>query len=473
MKITITLIAVVLSFTLNAQLIQDQKIIYSNTQTFQDSVKMSGLTGSGTSLIIDENGVISKGSGGSGATSINDLSDGTTFGTQNVGLGSSTLSSLTSGGSNSALGYQTLQKNTTGDENTALGTGALYNNTTGAENTALGAWSLFNNTTGNYNTASGIYTLNHNTTGISNTASGTLALEKNTTGNYNTATGANALQSNTTGSYNTASGYKTLEKNTTGNDNTASGIQALYFNTTGQRNTASGAYALERNTTGISNTALGDVALRFNETGNYNIGIGAGAGDAITTGSNNTIIGDYPGTASLSNTLVIAAGSADRLKVDASGLYINGVPFNLNSAEIFLGNSSNQSVATAVTGEVTISNTGVTEVTGIDGNISIQGFKPIITQTGQTRTLSEGDEGSLIIATNVDFTTVTIPLNIFTLGTEIELLRKSATGTLSISAASGVTLNGASQGSESVTAQWGSVTIKLIGTNEWWAVGGI
>ena len=204
----------------------------------------------------------------------------------------------------------------------------------------------------------------------------------------------------------------------------------------------------------------------------YNIGIGAGAGNAITTGSNNTIIGDYAGTTSLSSTVVIAAGATERLKVDASGLYINGVSFNLNSAEIFLGNSSNQSVATAVTGEVTISNTGVTEVTGIDGNISIQGFKPIITQTGQTRTLSEGDEGSLIIATNVDFTTVTIPLNIFTLGTEIELLRKTV-GTLSISAASGVTLNGASQGSESVTAQWGSVTIKLIGTNEWWAVGGI
>ena len=179
---------------------------------------------------------------GGGATSINGLSDGTTFGTQNVGLGSGALS------------------------------------------------------------------LN--------------------TGSYNAASGSNALYSNTTGSYNTANGTATLYFNTAGNDNTASGIQALYFNTTGHRNTASGAYALERNTTGISNTALGDVALRFNDTGNYNIGIGAGAGDAITTGSNNTIIGDYTGSASLSDTVVIAAGSAERLKVDGSGLSINGVPFS-------------------------------------------------------------------------------------------------------------------------------------------------
>ena len=455
MKITITLIAVVLSFTLNAQLIQDQKIIYSNTQTFQDSVKMSGLTGSGTSLIIDENGVISKGSGGSGATSINGLSDGTTVGTMNVGLGSNALYS-----------------NTTGGYNTASGSNALYSNTTGSFNTANGTVTLYFNTTGSNNTALGYYTLQGNTTGSNNTASGAYALDQNTAGNNNTASGYGVLRYNT-GSNNTASGYNALERNTTGQLNTALGTQALAANTTGEGNTASGAYAFMVNTTGDFNTAFGYQSLNSSTTGDSNIGIGIGAGGGIVTGSNNTIIGGVAGTSALSSTVLIAAGTTERLKVDASGLSINGVPFNLNSAEIFLGNSSNQSVATAVTGEVTISNTGVTEVTGIDGNISIQGFKPIITQTGQTRTLSEGDEGSLIIATNVDFTTVTIPLNIFTLGTEIELLRKSATGTLSISAASGVTLNGASQGSESVTAQWGSVTIKLIGTNEWWAVGGI
>ena len=55
-----------------------------------------------------------------------------------------------------------------------------------------------------------------------------------------------------------------------------------------------------------------------------NIGIGYGAGDAITTGSNNTIIGDYAGSTTLADTVVIAAGTTERIKVDSNGLYVNG-----------------------------------------------------------------------------------------------------------------------------------------------------
>jgi len=222
-KIILILIAVGLSFALKAQMIQDQKIIYSNTQTFQDSIKMSGLSGSGTSLVIDENGVISKGSGGAGATSINGLSDGTTVGTSNVGLG----------------------------------TGALSNNT---------------------------------------------------------------------GSANTASGYNALYENTTGQENTALGYVALYENTTGYFNTALGVAALLKNIGGAINTAIGYSSLYNNISGNRNIGIGNAAGYAITTGSNNTIIGDYSGTTALSNTVVIAAGTTERLKITATSFSVNGVP---------------------------------------------------------------------------------------------------------------------------------------------------
>lgn len=182
--------------------------------------------------------IVALASGGGGATSINGLSDGTTSGSFNVGLGASALSSLTYGTSNSALGYQTLK-----------------NNTTGSENTASGAFALLQNTTGRENICTGSYTLNRNTTGDNNTALGTQSLRQNTTGDNNTASGNEALTSNTTGS--------------------------------------------------------------------YNIGIGRGAGDAITTGSNNTIIGDYAGTTSLSDTVVIAAGSTERLKVTATSFTIN------------------------------------------------------------------------------------------------------------------------------------------------------
>ena len=165
--------------------------------------------------------------------------------------------------------------------------------------------------------------------------------------------------------------------------------------------------------------------------------------------------------------------SAGIIRVGGAGR-ANQTP-NLDSAKIFLGNASNQSVATAVTGEVTISNTGVTEVTGIDGNISIQGFRPYSRETTTERTLSLTDAGTFISAENVGGTEVTIPTNAsvaFTQGTEIDFIQKTA-GTLRLTAASGVTLNGAVAGSVAVTAQWGGVTIKLIATNEWIAVGKI
>lgn len=165
--------------------------------------------------------------------------------------------------------------------------------------------------------------------------------------------------------------------------------------------------------------------------------------------------------------------SAGIIRVGGAGR-ANQTP-NLDSGKIFLGNASNQSVATAVTGEVTISNTGVTEVTGIDGNISIQGFRPYLRETTTERTLALTDAGTFISAENASGTEVTIPTNAtiaFTQGTEIDFIQKTA-GTLTLTAAAGVTLNGAVAGSVAVTAQWGGVTIKLIATNEWIAVGKI
>ena len=167
--------------------------------------------------------------------------------------------------------------------------------------------------------------------------------------------------------------------------------------------------------------------------------------------------------------------SAGIIRVGGAGR-ANQTP-NLDSAKIFLGNATNQSVATEVTGEVTISNTGVTEVTSIDGNISIQGFRPYSRETGTARTLSLTDAGTFISAENVGGTEVTIPTNAsveFTTGTEIDFIQKTE-GALSITGDTGVTLNGelASAGTVTVTAQWGGVTIKLIATNEWIAVGKI
>ena len=110
----------------------------------------------------------------------------------------------------------------------------------------------------------------------------------------------------------------------------------------------------------------------------------------------------------------------------------NATP-NLNSGKIFLGNSSNQSVARAVTGEVAISNTGVTEVTGIDGNVSIQGYSPIVSVTADSRTLLLSDSGKYIDfegsfgGSNSKILTLPSASSIeeFTVGTEIEVVNNS------------------------------------------------
>ena len=139
----------------------------------------------------------------------------------------------------------------------------------------------------------------------------------------NTAVGAVALNVNTTGSDNTAIGNAALVSNTTGNSNTVVGSFALYSNTTGVKNTALGWAALYSCSTGNNNTANGIQALS-SCTGSNNIALGYQAGLSLTTGSNNTIIGSIAGTAGLSDTVIIGAGTTERLRIDSSGRLLVG-----------------------------------------------------------------------------------------------------------------------------------------------------
>ena len=133
---------------------------------------------------------------------------------------------------------------------------------------------------------------------------------------------------NTTGDYNIAIGHQALYMNTTGGFNNVIGSNALFHNIDGFDNCAIGDEALYNNTTGDRNLALLYRALRYNTTGNNNIGIGFSAGSNITTGSNNTIIGNLVGSSDLQATVLIGAGSTERIKVDDTGLYVNESPVN-------------------------------------------------------------------------------------------------------------------------------------------------
>jgi hypothetical protein len=135
----------------------------------------------------------------------------------------------------------------------------------------------------------------------------------------NTAVGVNALASGTlSGASNVAVGTASLTANTTGNNNTAVGYAALYTNQTGIYNSAVGQAALFAST-GNFNTAVGMSALTAS-TGAVNLALGQNAGSALTTGSNNTIIGSVAGTAGLSDTVIIAAGTTERMRINSSGV---------------------------------------------------------------------------------------------------------------------------------------------------------
>ena len=210
--------------------------------------------------------------------SIDDLSDASTSATENLFLGPSAGTSLTSGNFNTGVGFFTLTFNKTGEWNTALGTGALYSNRNGDFNTAGGARSLFSNESGSDNTGFGYGSLFANVGGSRNTAVGSVALFNNTGGKSNTAVGAGALSFNLTGNLNTAIGALALESNTAGIENTAIGARALLANETGTFNTAISPRALQLNTTGEQNVAIGLRAGSFNETGSRNIFIGSQSG---------------------------------------------------------------------------------------------------------------------------------------------------------------------------------------------------
>lgn len=225
-------------------------------------------------------------------------------GSFNIGLGSNSLTSLTTGYSNTGLGSSSLNANTTGTQNTAVGQGSLNDNTTGSSNCAFGVYSLANNSIGTLNSAFGTQSLNSNTTGL-----------------HNTSVGAYSLVLNTTGSYNTAVGYYALYNSTSGS-NTAVGYYALTSTTTGFRVTAVGYKSLEDNTTGDDNTSLGYNTLLNSTIGNENTAIGSLTGENVTTGSNLTLIGfnAEPTSGSASNQITLGNSSVTSLRCNVQSI---------------------------------------------------------------------------------------------------------------------------------------------------------
>ena len=252
-----------------------------------------------------------------GASAINGLSDGTTSGTRNTGLGANALDDGSlSGTQNTAVGESAATANTSGTNVNAFGYSALGSNTTGSNNCAFGTEALGALTTGSNNIAIGKET-GLATTGSDNTFVGNEAGRANTSGQRNVYIGIDAGRSGTTNSENCIVGRKA------GYSNTASAITAI------------GTEALYNNT-GSDNTALGAAALNSNSSGSYNTGLGRNAGSSMTTATYNTTVGynagqgSYPLTTGSSCTMVGALARPSGTLGNANGENVFG--FNMSAS---------------------------------------------------------------------------------------------------------------------------------------------
>lgn len=228
----------------------------------------------------------------------------------------------------------------TGSGNVYIGAGAGDVSSATSNNIAIGLNALGGSSTASGSVAIGFESLLAATTGIRNTAVGFSTLRALNTGQENTVVGYNAGLVLTSGSANVFVGNDVGDAVTTGTYNTAVGSTALGSATTANSNTAIGWGALNA-TTGASNTAVGKGAGVLVSTGTNNILIGDGAGDAITTGASNTILGDITGTATLSNNLILAAGTTIKLQVNENGAVgVGSTPAYGSSGQILMSNGT-------------------------------------------------------------------------------------------------------------------------------------
>lgn len=104
-----------------------------------------------------------------------------------------------------------------------------------------------------------------------------------------------------------------------------------------------------------------------------------------------------------------------------------------------------------------------------NGKVTAAQTSARIVSKSSAYTLQSSDAGCLFTVTGT--TTITIPSTL-ALGTEIEIMNYG-TGTVTVAAASGVTLNGTSAGSKQITEQYTSAVIKAITATAWVIQGAI
>jgi hypothetical protein len=285
-----------------------------------------------------------------------------TTGQKNVTLGNRAGYGLARGSNNIYIGEDTGLTTSTITLSNSIGIGslALSSNVSGSRNTAVGYQALANvgatasaANDGGENTALGYIAGSIAKTGIRNTFIGYGSGRSNGgnpigNGSYNTFIGAETgvIQGNDGdwGTYGVGIGYAAMGYDNSGivpvvpgDGNTALGSFTLarISSSVSTRNTSAGYRANQIMLVGGNNTTIGAYSFQNFVTGSYNIMIGDAAGAGIVSGSNNTIIGSITGlTASLNDTIIIGAGSTERIRINSSGSMGLGTTAPSSSAKL-------------------------------------------------------------------------------------------------------------------------------------------
>lgn len=245
----------------------------------------------------------------------------------------------------------------TGAYNTIIGTGTTANSTTtGEQNVYIGF-----NTVTNYNNSYAV-SIGNSTV---NLGDNTIAI-----GWYAQAYNGSAI----------CIGAASIANDGTVVLGTSVGANSVYAVAVG-RGVQAGNYAVSigKDSRAYANSvSIGYLAGQSLDSGaTGNIFIGNTAGDTVTTGSSNTIIGDISGTNSLSNTLILASGTTERIRHDNTTCAIQTGDLSIETVGkgLKIKTGANAKIGTAqftAQSVVTVNTTAVTAnslifVTGQDG----------------------------------------------------------------------------------------------------------
>jgi hypothetical protein len=277
-------------------------------------------------------------------------------------------SSSTSNASNLSIGTSdNLSSTGAYDYNYAIGARIFSNNLSGSNNVGIGYTTLYALTSGLSNIGIGSNVLSANTIGSNNIAFGSSSLRylvSATTGetDKNISIGNSSMGSAITAAENTSIGSNALSKITTGNSNIAIGSSAGAYNnaTTGPQGTSSGYLTSSTNSIFIGTMALSNTTSSTNE-----IVIGS---SSKGNGNNTTTIGNS------STTRAVIYGSSSLSNLPTTATSGNGGDFTLEAQDGFASGNTNGGNINLTPGSA--NGTGTAGIVKVNGQIQITGGSP-------------------------------------------------------------------------------------------------